>query len=406
MGGPAVQPFRLTTENRTPCGSGHPLGLLSSELTPAAGAKPSGTREYGAPTAALALGATAMRYLTGILPLVRRETAYWQAKAREIPDPVLRSRAMEGLSKRGNLEGAALFAVLAPRRHRRETVRALVAFQAAYNYLDTLAEQASTDAIANARQLHEALLVALDPAAGHPDYYALHPESEDGGFLPALVDTCRTALATLPSYALLSPFCSTAGARIVAFQSLNLTERQGGHEALERWARHQGPEEYGLDWWQAAAAEGSSLAVHALIATAADPEVSRPEIEAIEAAYFPWICGLHSLLDSLVDIAEDERAGQRNLLSYHASTAQAASAMKALAQRANNATRDIPHELQHRVILTAMVSSYISSSEASTLYARAIAESVAAAVGPLLSPALGLFKARRALTRVTGGPRW
>ena len=40
------------------------------------------------------------------------------------------------------------------------------------------------------------------------------------------------------------------------------------------------------------------------------------DVEAIEGAYFPWICALHSLLDRLVDVAEDERAGQRNLLSY------------------------------------------------------------------------------------------
>lgn len=352
----------------------------------------------------LVLGATVMRYLTSIFPLVRRELAYWQAQAREIPDPVLCSDAIEGLSKRGNLEGAALFAVLAPRSNRRETVRALVAFQTAYNYLDTLAEQASTDPIANGRQLHQALLVALDPAARQPDYYALHPQREDGGFLAAVVDTCRTALATLPSHDVVSPVCKAAATRIVSFQSLNLTERQGGHDALEQWARQQAPKGSGLDWWQAAAAEGSSLAVHALIATAAKTDVCQQDVEAIDAAYFPWICALHSLLDSLVDVAEDERAGQRNLLGYHASTAQAAFAMEFLAERANAACRHLPDE--HRVILNAMVGYYLSSPEAFTPYARAIGGSVARAVGPLLPSALRLFKVRRALTRAKSGRHW
>jgi tetraprenyl-beta-curcumene synthase len=407
MGGPAVQTFRGVADRHALAGNARALSLLGPELAAAAaGEEPSGTREHGVLIAELTLGATVMRYLTSILPLVRRELAYWQARAREIPDPVLRSVAGEGLSKRGNLEGAALFAVLAPRSHRRETVRALVSFQAAYNYLDTLAEQASTDPIANGRQLHQALLVALDPVARQPDYYALHPQREDGGFLSAIVDTCRSALATLPSYGVVSPICSAAAARIVAFQSLNLTEPQGGHEELERWARNRTPEDSGLDWWQAAAAEGSSLAVHALIATAADPDVRRRDVEAIDAAYFPWICALHSLLDSLVDVAEDERAGQRNLLSYHASTGQAALAMQNLAQRATNATRDLSAGLQHRVILIAMVSSYISSPEASTPYARVIAASVVGAAGPLLPSALRLFKIRRALTRVSGGVGW
>ncbi len=404
MGGPAGQPSRVTTDHHILRGAA--LSLVSSDPAAAAGPERSDTGEYRALRTELVFGATVQRYLTSILPLVRRETAYWRAKAREIPDPVLRSRAIEGLSKRGNLEGAALFAVLAPRSHRRETVRALVSFQTAYNYLDTLAEQASTDPIANGRQLHQALLVALDPVARQPDYYALHPQRDDGGFLSAIVDTCRSALATLPSYAAVSAICSAAAARIVAFQSLNLTEPQGGHKELERWARTRTPEDSGLDWWQAAGAEGSSLAVHVLIATAADPDVRLRDAEAIEAAYFPWICALHSLLDSLVDVAEDERAGQRNLLSYHASTAQAAGAMKALAQRATDATCGLPNELQHRVILTAMVSSYISSSEASTPYARVIAASVAGPVGPLLPSALRLFKIRRALTRVSGGAGW
>jgi tetraprenyl-beta-curcumene synthase len=407
MGAPAVQPFRAVTDSHALGGTAHSLSLLSQDIATTAGDEPSGTREYGTLTAELTLAATVMRYLTSVFPLVRRELASWHDQAREIPDPVLRTRAMEGLAKRGNLEGAALFAILAPRSHRRETVRALVAFQAAYNYLDTLAEQASSDPIANGRQLHQALLVALDPAASHPDYYARHPQREDGGFLVALVDTCRTAFTALPSYTAVSAVCSAAAARIVAFQSLNLTERQGGHEALERWARHQALEgSSGLDWWQAAAAEGSSLAVHALIATAAGPDVRQQDVEAIDAAYFPWICALHSLLDSLVDVAEDEHAGQRNLLSYHASTGQAAHAMELLAQRATNATRDLPDELQHRVILTAMVSSYISSPEAATPYARAISGSVASAVGPLLPTALGLFKVRRALSQFVGGARW
>jgi tetraprenyl-beta-curcumene synthase len=331
---------------------------------------------------------------------------HWRTQAVKISDPVLRAHALEGLSKRGNLEGAALFAVLAPRGRRREAVRALVAFQTAYNYLDKLSEQMSGDPVANGRQLHQALLVALDPAATHPDYYALYPQSQDSGFLRELVDTCRTALARLPSRAAVSAAAAAAAARIVAFQSFNLTKYQGGYEALESWARQQAPDSLGLQWWQIAAAGGSSLAVHALIATAANDDVQQQDVEAIEAAYFPWICALHSLLDSLVDVAEDELAGQRNLLSYHANSEQASCAMEALAQRATDAASSLPDELHHRVILTAMVSHYLSSLETSTPEARAIAESVAGAVGPLLSPTLRLFKARRTLTRLTGGERW
>ncbi|HMH46608.1 MAG TPA: DUF2600 family protein [Solirubrobacteraceae bacterium] len=399
MPGPTVQPLERLSKRGGENGT--------APLTPPG---TGGGRTVGADRARghgqLALGlvfcSTVARYLTSILPIVTRELAHWRRGARQIPDPVLRKLALQAISKRGNMEGAALFAVLAPRARRRQTVRALVAFQTAYNYLDTLAEQPSADPISNGRRLHEALLVALDPAAEHGDYY-VHPQRRDGGYLAELVDTCRSAFLTLPSHGAVSVAAWAAAARIVAFQSLNLTREQGGHDELERWARYQTPRASGLDWWQTAAAGGSSLAVHALIATAARPDVQPSEAAAIEGAYFPWICAVHSLLDSLVDVEEDERAGQRSLLSYHASPRQASFAMKMLAQRAAIAARSLPDDLAHRVILTAMVTYYLSSPEASTRDARTTAGNVAAALGPLVAPALVLFKARRLAARLTHG---
>jgi tetraprenyl-beta-curcumene synthase len=398
---PAVKPFQAVGETHLRNGHEPASGLALS--TPAPRLAPSDTSSRENLELAVAFAGTVSRYLASVLPAVTRELRHWRAQASEIPDPVLRGLALDALSKRGNMEGAALFAVMAPRTRRGQTVRALVAFQTAYNYLDTLAEQPSPDPVANGRQLHQALLIALDPLAIHPDYYAHHPQRRDGGYLAALVDACRAAFATLPSHSRVAPAALQSATMIVAFQSLNLTAQQGGHEALERWARAQTPNASGLDWWQTAAAAGSSLAVHALIAVAAKPTVDAGEIAGIQNAYFPWICALHSLLDSLVDVGEDDIAGQRNLLSYHPSPQQAAFAMTMLAGRATAAARTLPDGSQHRVILTAMVTYYLSSPEASVLDARAIAEGVADAVGPLLGPALALFRARRLAGRLASG---
>jgi tetraprenyl-beta-curcumene synthase len=349
----------------------------------------------------VAFAAMVARYLATVLPGVTVELRCWRRRAGWIPDPVLRAHALDALSKRGNMEGAALFAALAPRGHRRDTVRALVSFQTAYNYLDTLAEQPSSDPVANSRRLHEALLVALDPACTHLDYYAHHPQCEDGGFLTAIIDTCRAALELLPSHAVVGPAIGESAARIVAFQSLNLTSAQGGHSQLEDWAQTQTPEGSALDWFQTAGAAGSSLAVHVLLAAAADPDLTSAQVASLQGAYFPWICALHSLLDSLVDVDEDDAAGQRNLLGYHSSPAQAAFAMKILAQRASAAAD--AQGARHRVILTAMATYYLSSPGAQAPLARPVADAVAQAVGPLTRPALALFRCRRALARLSDG---
>lgn len=359
--------------------------------------------ERPAPSSLATFSATVAGYLSSVLPGVTRELAHWRRRALQIPDPTLRALACEANAKRGNMEGAALFAVLAPRRRRTQTLRALVAFQTAYNYLDTLAEQPSADPLQNGRRLHEALLVSLDPSAAHADYYAFHPQREDGGYLTELSDTCRQALATLPAHVLVSSATWAAAARIVAFQSLNLTEHQGGYEELQRWARELTPVGSALAWWQAAGAGGSSLAVHALIAAAADPELRQVDVQAIHDAYFPWICALHSLLDSLVDLDEDDRAAQRNLLAYDASDQHAARAMGSLARRARAATAPLPQAARHRVIVCVMAAYYLSSPQAATPRAQTIAAGIPAALSPLLAPALMLFRLRRLAARLTHG---
>ena len=338
--------------------------------------------------------AAVLRYGASILPLLKRELAHWQARAADIPDPVLRKLAYEALGKRGNIEGAALFAAFGPREHRRETVRALACFQLAYNYLDVLGERPSAHPTATAHQLHQALLVALDPDALHCDYYARYPQHDDGGFLRELVDACRRALVQLPAYCDVAERAQTAAGRIVAFQSLNLSEAQGGHEALRRWALRERPASSGLTWPETAAAAGSSLSVHALIAAAAEPGVSR-DLDVLERAYFPDLSALHSLLDSLVDRVEDEHDGQRSFLDYYPSSAIAALSLGSLARSAKVALGLAPDRSRHVVIAGAMASYYLSAPACETHEGSGVSSALKGALGAPLSVAVAVFKAKR-----------
>ncbi len=346
----------------------------------------------------VAFSQTVLRCLFGVLPAVRVELAGWQARAEQIPNAQLRAHARGALLKRGNIEGAALFATLAPRRQRRRTVRALVAFQTAYNYLDTLSELPSEDPVANGDQLHQALLRALAPGADHLDYYRYNADQDDGGYLAAIVDECRSALAGLPSFEQIAPTARGAAARIVDFQALNLSEQQGGHDQLSSWASEETPPGSGLQWWETAAAAGSSLAVHALIAAAAAEGVDSWDAREIDRAYFPWPGALHSLLDSLVDREEDRLAGASSLLSYYRSPAETAIRLGTLSYRARGAVAQLPRHHTHRVIVTAMCSHYLSAPEART--PRALSANVSHALGVPLKIAALMFRIRRFLSTV------
>jgi len=378
---------------------------------------------------AVSFAGAAWRYWLGVFPRVCLERRRRRARASRIPDSLLRGTALDVQRKWGNVEGAAAFAAFVPSAHRAAAARAMTCFQAAYNYLDMLSEQPSANPAANGRRLHSALLVALDPDARHLDYYEHSRQREDGGYLREILDDCRAALATLPSYSALAPEALRAAERIVEFQSCNTGELQGDLAALERWARAATPPGEDLRWWETAAAGGSSLCVYALIALAAEPDLdgswtgasprattnggaqedgsaaSLQTVGAVQDIYFPWIGALHSLLDNLVDVAEDRATGQHNLIGLYASPQEAATRMGQLAERSLCAARALPDARGHTLLLAAMASFYLSTPEAATPAALPLARAVLGALDGPADLAMLVFRARLRLRGLLPGSR-
>ncbi len=349
------------------------------------------------------LGA-ALRYWLIVFPQVRRELRDWRGRASQIPDPGLRRIALDALAKRSNMEGAAAFATFVPRRRRRDTVRALVAFQALYNHADMLAEQPSADPVGEARRGHQVLGLALgsggdqgdpeDPAwsqgVGPEPADATAGVSDDGGYLAEMTAACNGAVMRLPSWGMVALPARRLAARIIDFQSLSL----GPREQLEHWARGLPTSGGRFEWWELTAAAGSSLGVNALIAAAASPMLAERDVVAIEAGYFPTIGALHSLLDSLVDEAEDAATGQLRLLDCYSSREQAATGLQHLTLASLDAARALPRGRRHVLLVTAMACSYLAAPEASAASVAAVARSVRDSLGPLAGPMLLILRLR------------
>jgi tetraprenyl-beta-curcumene synthase len=336
---------------------------------------------------------TALRYWLGIYPHLAREMRYWKARAASIDDPLLRRVALEAQrTKRGNIEGAAAFAVLVPRVRRALTVKMIVAWQAAYDYADLLAEQPCDDRCANARQLHLALLRALQPGVPHDDYYAHYDRREDDGYLRDMIDTTRAAFTQMSNIRPVSGPAEEAITRIIAYQALN----QDDQGALESWAKRQMSTDSRLQWWETAAAGASSLVVLALLAAAADPRLSPSDVAAIERAYYPWIGALHTLLDSLIDLREDALAGQVSLLSHYNSLEEAGARMQMMAEKALRAARGLRWGGLHALILAGMVSLYLTAPEASFPEAGPVPGRVLDVLGGAAMPSMLVLRARRA----------
>jgi tetraprenyl-beta-curcumene synthase len=340
------------------------------------------------PSASLCFARAACAYWLRAFPTACRELARWRELAQRIGDARNREQALRALAKRANMEGAAAFAAFAPRGSRAAVVRATVAFQTAYNYLDVLSEIGSNEG--DRRQLHRPLTDALE----------LSSRPCEDLYLAAVVQACRQALSELPSYRTAAPFAQRAAERVIAYQALSDARTAGAaseQRAAQRWVHTRTPPASGMRWWETFAAAGSSLGVHATIAAAAQPQLARESLQALHDAYFPWIGALHSLLDHLVDAEEDARSGQCNLIARYASPEEAATRMGLLTERALHAGRALPPAHCHELIVVAMASFYLSSPHAWTPQATPVAAAVLDALGPLAKPSLLVFRARGAL---------
>lgn len=345
----------------------------------------------------------AVRYWTSVFPLACREIRSWQRRAHAIPDPLLRALAINALwIERGNLEGATAFAAFVPRAQRRSAVRAMVAFQAAYDYVDAISEQPwHEDPQENTARLHRSLAVALDPELEHNDYYAHSACKDDGRYLRDLAGRCRGELMRLPSISVAEGALRRAATRIATYQRANHDQGPGHDHDRAHWVATGVPQESGLAWWEVAAAAGSSLTVFALIALVSNPGADSGRVGAIEDAYFPWIGALHILLDSLVDRREDAHAGQASLINRYPSESEAGARLEALASRTAEHA-DMLEETHHSLLLSAMAGFYLSSLHQSDLVSHVTASKVLTALGHNAKLAAAIIGAKRGASRLLG----
>jgi tetraprenyl-beta-curcumene synthase len=324
-----------------------------------------------------ALMAAAMHELSWGLRAVSREMRGWRSRARLIPDGPIREDALETLErKRPHIVGAGLFSILPGRRDQR-LLRVLVAYEIMLEFLDNAHERAAQEV--NGRQLHRALVEALDPSAPISDYYLYHPWKDDGGYLRALVEACREGCVSLPFYAEVRRLLLQGASRCGA--------------ALREWSESQFPGECEASWWELTAAASSSLGVHALLAVAA---CDRHDWERVNAAYVPWICAVSTLLDSYVDEVGDMLAGEHSYIAHYPSREIAVWRLSELIRRSAYEARGLPDGHRHAVIAACMVAMYLSNERLREPAMRANTDRLLAAGGSLtrvLLPVLRLWRA-------------
>lgn len=319
--------------------------------------------------------------MRSVVPAVGREIERWMQCAERIPNENLRRQALASLHmKRFHAEGGCVFAA-AHREHMERLVPLIVALQTISDYLDNLGDRTSSLDERDFRALHQAMLDAVGATHVTGDYYRHHPDQDDGGYLQALVETCRRGTERLPFYERVQSLVMLHVERycdLQVYKHLPWSERE---ERLITWHANHPDASDEMYWWEFAAACGSTLGMFALFAEALSP-VSPARLEAVSNAYFPWVCGLHILLDYLIDLEEDAREGDLNFVSYYADVDQAVERLTLFVKRSVAAVRRLPDRDFHETVVEGLLAMYLSDRKVEQQQLQPVVGRLLAACGP------------------------
>lgn len=311
-----------------------------------------------------ALALAAGRQLGWASGAVAKEARRWRDRAAAIPDAPIRSDALSALArKRGHTDGAALFCVIPPNRSP-TLLRLLVAYEIMWDFLDSVNERGAVAGVANGRQLHLALLDAVDLGRPLASYYRLNPWRDDGGYLHELVQACRRGCERLPSYRLVRRLVIREARRAEVLAINHALEPSRRDAGLRRWAARIAECPAEVAWFEASGAASASTTIHALLALAADPCCRVEDASRTQRAYFPWISAATTMLDSFVDQLEDLVNDDHSYVSHYPTRQAAVARIHRLIQRSLSEALALKSGERHAVIVACMVAMYLSKDSA------------------------------------------
>jgi tetraprenyl-beta-curcumene synthase len=299
-------------------------------------------------------------FIAKVFPLVKKELREWQYKANCIPNTSLSQQALESIrTKTFHCQGGSIYA-LYPGVNMAEMIHFIVAYQTMSDYLDNLVDNMNIQSEAAFQQLHLAMQEALDPQVMPSDYYSYYPVRNDGGYLLSLVKACQECVRKLPSYF------------VVQNEVINLAKLYSNLQTYKHLSEEE-REDKMLDWinpllknypeitaWEFAAASGSTLGIFCLCALAADPQLTKQRAEKISRTYFPWVSGLHILLDYFIDSREDQETNQLNFVAYYKSSDQIVQRMRRFIATSLLETKTLDYREFHQAVVQGLLAMYLS----------------------------------------------
>ena len=174
------------------------------------------------------------------------------------------------------------------------------------------------------------------------------------------MEECRRIIKKLPSYHIVKESALNLALLYCDLQTYKHTHYQVREKQLKDWFARYAADHQDLYWWEFAAATGSTLGIFALIAAAGQPNLDCTEAAELTSSYFPWICGLHILLDYFIDQEEDILGGDLNFVSYYPDQEMCRQRMILFQNNALKCAAALPEPLFHVTVVKGLPAFYLS----------------------------------------------
>ncbi|MDF2522661.1 MAG: hypothetical protein K0R31_302 [Clostridiales bacterium] len=304
------------------------------------------------------------KFVKTVFPEVDKQLNHWNERCSQISNDMLYTQALESISnKKFHAQGGSVFA-LYPNTDMQTTTKFIVSFQTISDYLDNLCDRAGVQNEESFRQLHQSMLDAVDLTRPLNDYYKYYPFKDDGLYLRSLVEECRSQIAKLPSFDKISESLIKYIKLYSNLQTYKHLAKNIREEQLIAWASKYSSDYPDITCWEFSAATGSTLGMFVLFSAASDPNLKTEDVKALNAAYFPWISGLHILLDYYIDAREDLREGDLNFTYYYKDLKCCEDRLSYFISRSLECCEDLPYPDFHVTVIKGLLAMYLSDPKA------------------------------------------
>lgn len=298
-----------------------------------------------------------------IIPAVHQELSYWKKRAEEIPNKELRTQALASIEhKTFHCEGGSILALMAKEDYKK-AVKFIVAYQTISDYLDNLCDRSTSLDPVDFAALHESMSDALVLRAEEKNYYRYREDQDDGGYLNELSSTCREVLGEIAHYDLIKEYLLELCGYYCDLQIHKHVKQEERVPRLEKWFDHNKSHLPEMKWYEFSACSGSTLGIFCLVSYAMREDFQASDAENIRKGYFPYIQGLHILLDYFIDQEEDIAGGDLNFCSYYESQDTLFKRLKHFLVEADRHTEYLPHKKFHQLINRGLLGIYLSDSK-------------------------------------------